>query len=248
MKKRTIKKIILSVLIAVIIIGFAAYIICLQAPKEYLSEKYNVPKSEFTAVFLSPKKHEKETALFWDECEYDYWVPTQWTIEYYDGYYVDDYQLDDLWKWCVDYLQKNIDPNIDGIQLYETDLYYSIKNDYGSRIHSEKQYYSKVWTEDDVELFLRQKAGVPVYYKVNKINEYTYEVPTGYRMNDKYYLLADGLTEKASTLLQKDFSLRPNLHEDDFYYRRRNTYIKFGISNYASTYGINEMKEEYYYE
>lgn len=233
----------------------AVYVGYLQAPRAYLSEKYGVDKSEFHAVFLSPKTHKKKVSFFLDTEEYDYWIPTQWTyrynnrcfhIEYYDGHYADDYQLDDLWRWTTEYLKENVDENICGVQLYEQDIFVSSKNKYNHfGTHGDVFLYDKVWSEKDIPLFLTLHKGVQIYYKVDNINDYLFEIQAGFRTNDYYNELVNSLEEKTSTLLKTKMTVGLYIIEshEQLEYRRINTFNKNSLLNYSSTYGTDINKE-----
>lgn len=231
------------------------YFYYLNLPKTYISEKYNVSKSEIHAICVVPKIH-KEKKYHFDEDTYNYDIPTQWTyrlngrtfhIEYYNKYYVDDYQLDDLWKWTVEFLQENIDSNISGIKLYESDIFMSPKIERG--MNEERKYYNRVWKQDDVVVFLRTMKAVNIYYKTDNVFKYYYRVPRGTRANDNYFALRDTLSTVISEKINSEVGVNLYIHKEDISYKRNNLYFKNENSffHYSSRYDVvkEDLKKVY---
>lgn len=105
--------------------------------KHYLCEKYDAKFSEITWVdYCNPHVAEKDVLLIFNE-----WYRVGYSYEYeYNGVrfvvaknengYYDDYQLDEIQRWCTEWLQENVDSCIKGIYLSTSFLldYYENKN------------------------------------------------------------------------------------------------------------------------
>lgn len=76
------------------------------------------------------------------------------------GAIYDDYQLDDIEKWCTEWLQENVDNRITGVILDTRDILY-----YSSTI---KKGYTYVITEAETENFLKN------YKSFNDIKVFNY--------------------------------------------------------------------------
>lgn len=117
----------------VIVIGIIVilYMIVLQLPKSYISEKYSIERAEIKSIYFIPpyvydnsghssnifdfeKVNPRWKYKYKNECFY---------VDYIDGKYYDDFQLTQLYNWSVEYLRENIDNNITGIELYCEDIY-----------------------------------------------------------------------------------------------------------------------------
>lgn len=246
LNKFTSKKYLWVFLIILILGVVIVYLYCLNLPKTYIAEKYNVSKSEIHAICVVSKIH-KEKKYHFDEDTYNYDIPTQWTyrlngrtfhIEYYNKYYVDDYQLDDLWKWTVEFLQKNIDSNISGIKLYESDIFMSPKIERG--MNDEHTYYNKVWKQEDVDVFLQTMQAINIYYKTDDIFNYYDSVPVGVKANNNYFALRDTLSTDISKKTNGDIGVNLHIHNEEISYKRNNLYYKNALFHYSSAYDVDK--------
>lgn len=132
--KKTIR-IILS-LLGVVIVVVLGIIFGIQAYKarnfdyvhekslEYLCEKYDAQPEEFELVYYNQAHYIQEEVGFLDYEKV--WVDFSFEYVYKDRHFVvsrnkngfyDDYQFDDIQKWCTEWLQKNADERIVGINF-----------------------------------------------------------------------------------------------------------------------------------
>lgn len=132
--KKTIR-IILS-LLGVVIVVVLGIIFGIQAYKarnfdyvhekslEYLCEKYDAQPEEFELVYYNQAHYTQVEVGFLDYEKV--WVDFSFEYVYKDRHFVvsrnkngfyDDYQFDDIQKWCTEWLQKNADERIVGINF-----------------------------------------------------------------------------------------------------------------------------------
>lgn len=175
------KKFILAILIIVIALVFA-YLAILQMPKSYLSEKYNLERNEIKSVYFVPPYFRNESNHSSNIFDFEK-VNSKWKIkykddtfyvDYIDGKYYDDFQLTQIYNWSVDYLQKNIDSNISGIEIHSECIYYfQAENNSSSELIQESQIHNfldfalKDYNNDFV-----------IYYSVNDISPYINDTET----------------------------------------------------------------------
>ena len=92
--------------------------------EQYLCDKYDAQPEEFELVDYN------QAHLFWEEYEIFFqkpvWIDFSFEYVYKDRHFVvsrnkngfyDDYQFDDIQKWCTEWLQKNADERIVGINF-----------------------------------------------------------------------------------------------------------------------------------
>lgn len=91
---------------------------------EYLCEKYDAQPEEFELVYYNQAHYIQEEVGFLDYEKV--WVDFSFEYVYKDRHFVvsrnkngfyDDYQFDDIQKWCTEWLQKNADERIVGINF-----------------------------------------------------------------------------------------------------------------------------------
>ena len=142
MQKKTNIGIIVAIVIAVCISApFCAYHIYKSVITDravnYLCEKYSEEKGAFEVLDCTVSHHslnddaipqlEKSDSMW--EVKYN---NRRFFVKQTDGRYVDDYQLEDIEEWAVDYLQKNVDKNIVGIDLSSFHIYSYLISEYPS--------------------------------------------------------------------------------------------------------------------
>lgn len=134
---------------------------------EYLCEKYDADKSEYELI-------ECQTAKFYISNDaipeikrtnnvFKFCVDGRlFNVEYINGSYFDDYQLDDLYLWTSEYLKNNIDENILGMEISSYMIYDHEES--GVR-HSEDFDQNKVWNQKDIQEFWKaQKISYLIVY------------------------------------------------------------------------------------
>lgn len=175
------KKFILAILIMVIALVFV-YLAILQMPKSYLSEKYNLERNEIKSVYFVPPYFRDESNHSSNIFDFEK-VNPKWKIKYrdnnfyvnyIDGKYYDDFQLTQIYNWSVEYLQKNIDSNISGIEIHSECIYnFQAENNSSSELIQESQIHNFL------EFALKDyNNDFVVYYSVNNISPYIDDAET----------------------------------------------------------------------
>lgn len=161
--------------------------------KRYISNKYSVEETQILEINYTKKHMELDSTLF--ERFYVWVVPDRWifnvngkefNVEYIDDHFVDDYQLEDLEIWCTEYLQKNINCDISGIELYSDMIFHDNTHDLFSK---SSRYYTvssskplsysdnKLWKREEISEFLKYQfenySKIGVFLKVNDISKYS---------------------------------------------------------------------------
>lgn len=103
--------------------------------ENYLSRKYDADKSEFELIDYK-KFHSYWTSdnileleLEWTDFSFEYkYNDKLFFVNRIDGKFYDDYQIDDVEKWCTDWLKDNIDERITGMEINSDFLWYFCKN------------------------------------------------------------------------------------------------------------------------
>lgn len=144
----------------------------------YLCKKYNAGPEEFELVDY------KRAKIYWDD-PYIFFLTPKWTdfsfefkynnrnffVNRENGEFYDDYQLEDIEKWCTEWLQENVDERIIGLQITNENIANYQKN------ARKSDYY--VITEEDAKEFLNNYsinfpdnfAHKIYYYESNILNE-----------------------------------------------------------------------------
>lgn len=136
----------------------------------YLCMKYDVKPDEIKLV------DHQNAYIYWDD-DNIFWLNPEWvdfSFEYtyndrnffvnrYKGKFYDDYQLEDLEKWCTEWLQKNVDKKITGLSIYTSSfLNYYCNSDVSSLTIIKKE---------DTEKFLNAFS-----YPISKNDDDYYDV------------------------------------------------------------------------
>lgn len=157
--------------------------------ENYLSQKYDADKSEFELIDY------KKFHSYWDD--YNIFYPTlKWTdfsFEYkyndklffvnrIDGKFYDDYQIDDVEKWCTEWLQNNIDERITGIEI-KSGLLRGFCKDY-------KKDNSYVFKATDAFDIINYSNGYieynGIYYKDENLANQTDQIKEEEKLKDKF--------------------------------------------------------------
>ena len=140
----------------------------------------------------------------------------EFNVEYTDNQYADDYQLEDIFKWCTEYLQENVDPEIVGVEVFSDIIYHSSEN-------AELYDYSLPWKTNKVfskydclELLKIQKNfesvnGLCIFYQVDDIKKYGNKNkirPNEFKGNKCYY---DFCNTKKDLLTKNEFTKNAQL-------------------------------------
>lgn len=99
-----------------------------NAAVDYLCDKYNATEDEFELIDYERSKYflnddaipQLEKGYYKWEFKYN---DRNFFVNLIDGKYYDDYQLEDVEKWCVEWLQENIDKSVYVVEISAFDLY-----------------------------------------------------------------------------------------------------------------------------
>ncbi len=183
MSKKIIKR--LAIVFLILVLVFFAYKIVdltnyhfVEARAvNYLCDKYNADKNEFELVDYKPSElyitssGELVQHLAFSDFSFEYkYKNKNFFVNRYKGKFYDDYQLDDIEKWCTEWLQENVDKNIIGLFLDSRNIAYFYYN-----THRNFQY---IITEDDAEeliLNCKKKKDEIIYLPYKIGNEFSYD-------------------------------------------------------------------------
>ena len=147
----------------------------------YLCQKYDAQPEDFELVDYN------QSHIYWEEffvfLEKPVWIDFSFEFEYndrkfivnrFEGKFYDDYQLDDIEKWCTEWLQNNVDERIIGLEIDSRNIAFYQKN------ANKSNYY--ILTEEDAEEFLnnyslnyRKKYAIFIYYHDENIDKFDVE-------------------------------------------------------------------------
>lgn len=167
MNKKT-KKIIIAILIVISCFGLykivdaTSYTFVKVKAEAYLCQKYDAKPSE---IELVDYKHAKPywnhdpiiSELHWTDFSFEFkYNDKKFFVNRDDGKFYDDYQLEDIEKWCTEWLKENIDESIVGLEI-DSNI---IKNYYRN---SNKDYY-KIISKNDAENFMNYGFKTNIYH------------------------------------------------------------------------------------
>lgn len=170
---------IIVILICVVIITIVSDFIFVnyqkQRPVEYLTEKYSANVDDFEFVDFKIRHFFIDMDRIksgWQRSKWHYkYNDVIFTVEYDDEkkVYVDDYQLEEVFEWSVEYLQKNIDERIVGVDINTTYFYFDPFFEYVSK----KDVDNKIIKKEDIPQILKERFiyGLRIYYCENISDE-----------------------------------------------------------------------------
>lgn len=156
---KTVKKIIIGVLVVISCIGLykvldtTSYIFVKAKAEHYLCQKYDAKPSE---IELVDYKHAKPywnhdpiiSEIHWSDFSFEFeYNDKKFFVNRDEGKFYDDYQLEDIEKWCTEWLKENIDEKLIGINIDSTNITYYLKNTKNDNCYIIK--------ETDVEDFIK---------------------------------------------------------------------------------------------
>lgn len=133
---------------------------------DYLCEKYSEKSDAFEVIDCTVSHYYLNDDAIPQLSKSD----NMWEIKYNNrrffvkqtgSNYVDDYQLEDIEQWAVEYMQNNIDENIVGFDIWSNDLFDYLQTEYPSDKHH-------LITEDEAEYFLNSNG---FNYHLNSKNQ-----------------------------------------------------------------------------
>ena len=101
----------------------------------YLCDKYDADKDEFELVdYLHSGFHSKYVGewvdfFHWNDFSFEFkYKDKNFFVNRYKGKFYDDYQIDDIEKWCTEWLKQNVDEHIDSISIETEDIVRYLNN------------------------------------------------------------------------------------------------------------------------
>ncbi len=171
--------ILVLLIIAVIIFLFPGFYV-----KYALADKYGWKASDIEVI----EHHFPNTDIHFD-VEYssvdhytEKWIckykGREFNVEHFDSKYWDDYQLEDVFVWCTEYLQENIDSEIVGLDLNREIIYKN--NEQTDYFDYVTDYYipwdnKYVLKKSDSKTLLELQKNLyklHIYYKVSNLDEF----------------------------------------------------------------------------
>lgn len=209
---------ILTIIFAVFLIFGIAHIIYVQYHREevveYLVDKYDFDKKDIILLDYEPSKFHDDTSL---GVPFDWYTtsPT-WKLRYNkrtfgvsktEYGFCDDYQLEDIFEWSVDYL-KTIDPNVVGIKIN------------CGKLHD-------IVTKENIKDFLiNDNDSFVIYYKVDSLEQYYTYSKNGFKYTN------DNFDKINSQILKKFRSINNNIENKGVYLTTSN--LKFSRNSWES--------------
>ena len=173
--------------------------------KAHISHKYGIDENKITVLEYKPSHFDTDFGFLgldasntinyinrkW-QCEYE---GRQFVVEYFNLKYMDDYQLEDIFNWCTEYLQENYDKDIVGVKVYSDIIYHSPKYDFDYALPWGP---NKVFNKNDAKAILgtmskinfqQGDAGLSVFYEAKDLDFYAKFDSLGWNRteNENYY-------------------------------------------------------------
>lgn len=209
---------ILTIIFAVFLIFGIAHIIYVQYHRaevvEYLVDKYDLDKKDIILLDYEGEKFhdDSDLGILFDW----YTTPPTWKLRYNKRTFgvtktkygfSDDYQLEDIFEWSVDYL-KTIDPNVVGIKIN------------CGKLHD-------IVTKENIKDFLiNDNDSFVIYYKVDSLEQYYTYSKNGFKYTN------DNFDKINSQILKKFRSINNNIENKGVYLTTSN--LKFSRNSWES--------------
>lgn len=170
---------IVTVIAAIFLLFNITHIIYVQCHRaevvEYLVDKYDFDKKDIILLDYEPSKFHDDTSL---GVPFDWYTTSEtWKLRYnkrtfgvskIEYGFCDDYQLEDVFEWSVDYLKK-VDSNVVGIKIN------------CGKLHD-------IVTKENIKDFLiNDNDSFVIYYKVDSLEQYYTYSKNGFKYtNDNF--------------------------------------------------------------
>lgn len=209
---------ILTIIFAVFLIFGIAHIIYVQCHRaevvEYLVDKYDFDKKDIVLLDYEGEKFhdDSDLGILFDW----YTTPPTWKLIYNKRTFGvtktkygfnDDYQLEDIFEWSVDYL-KSIDPNVVGIKINCGKL------------------HNLVTKENIKDFLINDNDSFVIYYKVDSLEQYYTYSKNGFKYTNNNF---DKIN---SQILKKFRSINNNIENKGVYLTTSN--LKFSRNSWES--------------
>lgn len=208
----------LTIIFAAFLIFGIAHIIYVQYHRaevvEYLVDKYDFDKKDIILLDYEGEKFhdDSDLGILFDW----YTTPPTWKLRYNKRTFgvtktkygfSDDYQLEDIFEWSVDYL-KSIDPNVVGIKIN------------CGKLHD-------IVTKENIKDFLiNDNDSFVIYYKVDSLEQYYTYSKNGFKYTN------DNFDKINSQILKKFRSINNNIENKGVYLTTSN--LKFSRNSWES--------------
>lgn len=209
---------ILTIIFAAFLIFGIAHIIYVQYHRaevvEYLVDKYDFDKKDIILLDYEGEKFhdDSDLGILFDW----YTTPPTWKLRYNKRTFgvtktkygfSDDYQLEDIFEWSVDYL-KSIDPNVVGIKINCGKL------------------HNLVTKENIKDFLINDNDSFVIYYKVDSLEQYYTYSKNGFKYTN------DNFDKINSQILKKFRSINNNIENKGVYLTTSN--LKFSRNSWES--------------
>lgn len=209
---------ILTIIFAAFLIFGIAHIIYVQCHRaevvEYLVDKYDFDKKDIVLLDYEGEKFhdDSDLGILFDW----YTTPPTWKLRYNKRTFgvtktkygfSDDYQLEDIFEWSVDYL-KSIDPNVVGIKINCGKL------------------HNLVTKENIKDFLINNNDSFVIYYKVDSLEQYYTYSKNGFKYTN------DNFDKINSQILKKFRSINNNIENKGVYLTTSN--LKFSRNSWES--------------
>ena len=187
--KKTIKKLLIALLVLLLAIGFykaldlTNYHFVKARAVNYLCDKYDADKEEFELVDYKPSKFyigssgEWVQHLAFSDFSFEFkYKDKNFFVNRYNGKFYDDYQIDDIENWCTEWLQENVDKNIIGLSLKSKNIVFYQNN----TKKSNKYILSREDAKDFVINCYSKEYPTCIFYFNDKIDEINYQEESEY--------------------------------------------------------------------
>ena len=195
-KTKKIVKSLFIIIISALLLGFVIHTIYVQAHRaevvEYLVDKYNFDKKDIILLDYEGEKFhdDSDLGILFDW----YTTPPTWKLRYNkrtfgvsktEYGFSDDYQLEDVFEWSVDYL-KTVDSNVIGIKIN------------CGKLHD-------IVTKENIKDFLiNDNDSFVIYYKVDDLSPYRRTSKSGESVlsSEEYKTLREKILNKYSFICE----------------------------------------------
>ena len=186
----------------------------------YLSKKYGWEISEIEMIEY--KKGYIDYSLFPLDFYFIKYNPKwiykyndrEFNVEYTNFHFADDYQLEDIFKWCTEYLQKKVDEEIAGIEISSDIIYHSSEKNYSYILPWHKKTPLNKNDSKTILDIIANNDILKVYYRTESISEYGDK--TWYSYVNKYNEISGYYYYKPNKKFEKHFIKKEKIIKNKF--------------------------------
>jgi len=235
-KTKKIVKSLFIIIISALLLGFVIHTIYVQAHRaevvEYLVDKYNFDKKDIILLDYEGEKFhdDSDLGILFDW----YTTPPTWKLRYNkrtfgvsktEYGFSDDYQLEDVFEWSVDYL-KTVDSNVIGIKIN------------CGKLHD-------IVTKENIKDFLiNDNDSFVIYYKVDSLEQYYTYSKNGFKYTNDNFDNINSQVLKKFEFINKDIENKGvYLTTSDLEFSR-NSWESFASYYYDTKIGNIKLEEK----